>query len=250
MGEIPPGEGSSVKIHLLLDHDGYLPVYAKLTDGKTHEVKMAHELKLPAGSIIAVDRGYFDFDLFSKWTEEGVYFVSRLKSNTVYEEQADILTEAPKHVLEDKIIKLSNGREYRMVTVYDEVNEMYLEFITNIRNLDAATIGDIYHDRWQIEVFFRYLKQNLKIKTFVGTSPNAVLIQVWTALTAMLILAYMRFKSSFDWSLSNLVAMFRWNVFAYKELWSWLDNPFEEPPDTPDDPQLFLPGFNFGQQAF
>jgi len=240
----------AVKIHLLLDHDGYLPVYAKLTDGKTHEVKMAHELKLPAGSIIAVDRGYLDFDLFSKWTEEGVYFVSRLKSNTVYDEQADILTEAPKHVLEDKIIKLRDGKEYRMITVYDEVNEMYLEFITNIRNLDASTIGDIYHDRWQIEVFFRYLKQNLKIKTFVGTSPNAVLIQVWTALTAMLILAYMRFKSSFNWSLSNLVAMFRWNVFAYKELWSWLDNPFEEPPDTPDDPQPFLPGFKFGQQDF
>lgn len=241
----------AVKIHLLLDHDGYLPVYAKLTDGKTHEVKMAHELSLPPGSIVAMDRGYVDFTLFEKWTVAKIHFVIRLKANTVYTVvRENPLPERKEHVLEDKIIRLSDGNEYRMVTVYDEVNEMYLELITNIEKLAAASIGDIYRDRWQIEAFFRYLKQNLKIKTFVGTSPNAVLIQVWTALTAMLMLAYMRFKASFEWSLSNLVAMFRWNVFAYKDIWAWLDNPFDPPPPDDDDLQPMLPGFYLGQQVF
>lgn len=241
----------AVKIHLLLDHDGYLPTYAKLTDGKTHEVNIAHELKLVSGSIVAMDRGYLDFKLLEKWDNDGIYFVTRIKVNTVYTVVKDNpLPETREHVLEDKIIRLSNGHEYRLVTVYDEVNEMYLELLTNIRRLAASTIGDIYRDRWQIEVFFRYLKQNLKVKTFVGTSPNAVLIQVWTALTAMLMLAYMRFKSTFGWSLSNLVAMFRWNVFAHKELWSWLDNPFALPPPEPENYQPNLPGFNFGQQLF
>jgi hypothetical protein len=240
----------AVKIHLLLDHDGYLPTYAKLTDGKTHEVNIAHELKLAPGSIVAMDRGYLDFKLLKKWDKNGIYFVTRTKVNTVYTVVKDNpLPERKKHVLEDKIIRLRDGHEYRLVTVYDEVNEMYLELLTNIRKLAAATIGDIYHDRWQIEVFFRYLKQNLKIKTFVGTSPNSVLIQVWTALTAMLMLAYMRFKSTFGWSLSNLVAMFRWNVFAHKELWGWLDNPFESPPPELENRQPNLPGFNFGQQS-
>jgi len=181
----------------------------------------------------------------------GIHFVIRLKANTVYTVvRENPLPERKEHVLEDKIIRLSDGNEYRMVTVYDEVNEMYLELINNIEKLAAETIGDIYRDRWQIEVFFRYLKQNLKIKTFVGTSPNAVLIQVWTALKAMLMLSYMCFKASFDWSLSNLVAMFRWNVFAYKDIWSWLDHPFESSPPDDDDLQLMLSGFNLGQQVF
>lgn len=241
----------AVKIHLLLDHDGYLPTYARLTAGKTHEINIAHELKLVPGSIVAMDRGYLDFKLLEKWDHDGIYFVTRTKINTVYTVvKNNPLPQTKKHVLEDKIIRRGNGREYRLVTVYDEVNERYLELLTNIRKLAAATIGDIYHDRWQIEVFFRYLKQNLKIKTFVGTSPNAVLIQVWTALTAMLMLSYMRFQSSFGWSLSNLVAMFRWNVFAYKDIWAWLDHPFVSPPPDPENNQPMLPGFNLGQQLF
>lgn len=240
----------AVKIHLQLDHDGYLPVYAKMTEGKTHEVNIAHELNLAPGSIVAMDRGYLDFKLLAKWDKAGINFVTRTKINTRHTVMKENpLPDHKEHLLEDKIIRLNDGNEYRLVTVYDEENEMYLELLTNIRKFAASTISDIYKDRWQIEVFFRYLKQNLKIKTFVGTSPNAVLIQVWTALTAMLMLAYMRFKLSFGWSLSNLVAMFRWNIFAYKDLWAWLDNPFESPPPETENYQPNLPGFNFGQQV-
>jgi len=240
----------AVKIHLLLDHDGFLPNYAKLTDGKTHEVNIAHELKLPAGSIVAMDRGYLDFKLLEKWDKAGIYFVTRTKINTQYVVvKENPLPSRKENILEDKIIRLNDGNEYRLVTVYDEENEMYLELMTNIRKFAASTIGDIYKDRWQIEVFFRYLKQNLKIKTFVGTSPNAVLIQVWTALIAMLMFSYMRFKAAFNWSLSNLVAMFRWNVFSYKDFYNWLDNPFESPPPEAENAQPNLPGFNLGQQV-
>lgn len=238
----------AVKMHLLLDHDGYLPVYAKITDGKTHEVNIAQSLQLPAGSIVAMDRGYLDYELFADWTSKNINFVTRLKSNSAYETVKE--NEIPaddKNVLEDKIIRLRDGNEYRLVTVYNEDHELYIELVTNIFEFDAATIGDIYKDRWEIEVFFRNIKQNLKIKTFVGTSSNAVMIQLWTALTAMLMIVYMKFKSQFDWSLSNLVALFRWNIFTYKDLNQWLDNPFALPPPEPENYQPHLPGFGLGQ---
>lgn len=104
----------------------------------------------------------------------------------------------------------------------------------------ATTIASIYKDRWQIEVFFKTIKQNLKIKTFVGTSANAVMIQTWTALIALLLLKYMTFRSRFGWSLSNLIAMLRYNLFTYRELWAWLDSPYEVPPLVPSGEQLAL----------
>ena len=104
----------------------------------------------------------------------------------------------------------------------------------------ASTIARIYRDRWQIELFFRALKQNLRIKSFVGTSPNAVRIQIWTALIAILLLKYLQFRSRMNWSLSNLVALLRWNLFSYRELWDWIHNPFESPPLVPQAQQLPL----------
>ena len=105
--------------------------------------------------------------------------------------------------------------------------------LTNYLGFDATTIAAIYKDRWQIEIFFKLIKQNFRIKTFVGTSPNAVLTQIWTALIAILVLKYMQFRSAFGWSLSNLIAMLRFNLFAYRALWEWLDNPFQTPPEFP-----------------
>lgn len=102
--------------------------------------------------------------------------------------------------------------------------------LTNHLTFGATTIAAIYKDRWQIEIFFKVIKQNLRIKTFVGTSQNALLTQIWTALIAVLILKYLKFRSSFLWSLSNLVAMLRYNLFSYRDLWSWIDHPFEPPP--------------------
>lgn len=223
----------AVKLHLLLDHDGHLPTWALLTEGKVHEVRVARLLQLPPGSILVIDRGYTDYSLFETWDDQGVWFVTRLKSNADYEVVAD-WTEAAKgkHIRADQVIRLKGTqREMRRVVVWDEEKREEVEFLTNHMSFAASTIAAIYRQRWQIELFFKALKQNLKIKTFVGTSANAVHIQVWTALIAILLLKYLQFKSRLGWALSNLVALVRWNLFTYRDLWKWLDDPYGTPPD-------------------
>lgn len=237
----------AVKLHLLLDHDGYLPVFAHITDGKTHELKVARTMCFPAGSIVAMDRGYIDYELFWKWTGDDVYFVTRQKDNAHYH----VLEEKPiprnGNILRDQIIELgsfASQQKYpgvlRRLEVWDEENERTIVLLTNHMTFGATTIAAIYKDRWQIEIFFKVIKQNLRIKTFVGTSQNALLTQIWTALIAVLILKYLKYRSSFMWSLSNLVAMLRYNLFTYRDLWSWIDNPFEPPPAAVMAEQLSL----------
>ena len=128
----------------------------------------------------------------------------------------------------------------RRIEVWDQEFNRTLVLLTNHLKFGATTVAAIYKDRWQIEIFFKAIKQNLKIKTFVGTSKNALLIQIWTALTVILLLKYLKFRSSMNWSLSNLVAMLRYNLFTYRDLWLWLDNPFEVPAIVPSEHQLSL----------
>jgi IS4 transposase len=118
----------------------------------------------------------------------------------------------------------------RRIEVHDPEKDITLVFLTNHLRFGATTIAAIYKERWQIELFFKALKQNLKIKTFVGTSANALKVQVWTALIAMLLLKYLQLRSRFGWSLSNLVALLRMNLFTHRDLWAWLDQPFDGPP--------------------
>jgi hypothetical protein len=227
----------AIKLHLVLDHDGYLPAFAVITDGKCHDVKVAHVLTFDPGTIVVDDRAYNDYELFAKWTREGVFFVTRMKDNAVYTvtESREVPPNRP--ILKDEII-LFTGQgaakkcpyATRRIEFYDADTERDFVFLTNNMKLSAATIAAIYKDRWEIEQFFRALKQNLKIKTFVGTSPNAVKIQIWTALIAMLILKYLQLKATFNWSLSNLVALLRMNLFTYRDLWTWLNEPYETLP--------------------
>jgi hypothetical protein len=237
----------AVKLHLLLDHDGYLPVFAHITDGKVHEVKVAQNMVFPSGSIVAIDKGYIDYELFWTWTQGGVYFVTRQKDNARFR----ILEERPvpknRNILRDQIIELEgfySHQKYpgalRRLEVWDEENEKVIVLLTNHMTFGATTLAAIYKDRWQIEIFFKTIKQNLRIKTFVGTSPNALLIQIWTALISVLVLKYLKFRSSFMWSLSNLVAMLRYNLFTYRDLWTWIDQPFEPPPMVIMQEQLSL----------
>jgi hypothetical protein len=234
----------AIKLHLVLDHDGYLPSFGVVTEGKTSDVTVAHMLRFEPGTVVVDDRGYNDYRLFAKWTDEGIYFVTRMKSNTVYEVVKAHPIPQHRNILADQTIRLTGTDAskkcphlLRRIEVWNPDKEEVLVFLTNHFALGASTIAAIYKDRWQIELFFKALKQNLKIKTFVGTSANAVKIQVWSALIAMLILRYLQLKSRFGWSLSNLVALLRMNLFTYRDLWGWLNEPFAPPPPDPTEPE-------------
>jgi hypothetical protein len=238
----------AVKLHLMLDHDGYLPTYALLTDIKMYEVKVARTVQLAPGSIIAIDRGYTDLRLFGRWTTEGVWFVTRMKKQLVYRVTADQVVPQHRNILRDQIIELTSEKarqrckhQMRRIEVWDEKKEEVIILLTNHLKFGATTISAIYKDRWQIETFFKALKQNLRVKTFVGTTANALRIQIWTALIVMLLLKYLMFKSRAGWALSTLVALLRWNLFTYRDLWAWIDNPYGTPPENPGPEQLMLP---------
>jgi hypothetical protein len=244
----------AVKLHLLLDHDGYFPSYAYISNGKKHDVTIARKVPLSPGSIVAMDRGYNDYKLFDSWTNEGIFFVTRMKENADYRVVEEKLIPLTGNVLQDQLIQF-NGfyaqrdcpHILRRVVVWDAENECEIVFLTNHLKFGANTISAIYRDRWQIEIFFKALKQNLKIKTFVGTSENALFTQIWTALIAMLLIKYLQFKSKFGWSLSNMIAFLRWNLFTYRNLWEWIDHPFDVLPIQPKPVQHLLPLPGLGQ---
>ena len=226
----------AVKLHMLLDNEGYLPCFAHITDGKSHDVTVARTLRFARGTIVAMDKGYVDYAWWKQITEDGAYFVSRLKEDLKYEviEQREIPRNS--NVRRDCLIRIAATAQrpfeltLRLVTVWDEKKERELTFITNHLQFGATTIARIYKERWQIELFFKALKQLLRVKTFVGTSANALKTQIWTALIAILLLKYLHLRSSFGWSLSNLVAIIRQQLFVYRELYGWLDDPFKAPP--------------------
>jgi hypothetical protein len=237
----------AIKLHLQLDHQGCLPCWALVTDGKTHEVKVAQRLSFEPGTIVVEDRGYNDYRLFSRWTEEGVFFVTRSKENMDYEVMESREVPERGHVLKDQVIRLTGVQaqqkcphRLRRIVVWDEEKQEEIVLLTNIFHFAASTVAAIYKDRWQIELFFKALKQYLKVKTFVGTSENAVKTQIWTALIAILLLKFLQLKSSWAWSLSNLAAMVRLNLLTYRDLWAWLDTPYQVPVVEPGEEQLSL----------
>jgi len=243
-----------IKTHVLLNHDDYLPHYVLITKAKHPDVKVAHFLSLTPGSIVVMDLGYIDYELFAKWSKSGIFFVTRLRKDLNWVVSENRSVPQNRNILEDQIIRLNSqwGRKYcrdlqfRRIVV-DIEGEQPLVFLTNHLQFGATTIASIYKDRWKIEVFFKALKQNLKIKTFVGTSPNAIYIQIWTALIAMLLLKWLHHLSKAKWSLSNLASMLRLNLFTYRDLQAWLDNPFSTPPESPPQPVQFDLPLEFGQ---
>jgi hypothetical protein len=236
-----------VKAHVLLDHDDYLPAYVLLTEAKRSDVKLADSFALNPGSIVAMDRGYTDYALFGRWTMGGIFFVTRLKENAAYEVLEEFPVPANRGVLADQIIRLTGAPAQsdcpcllRRVVVWDADNQREIVLLTNLLTFGATTIAAIYKERWQIELFFKALKQNLTVKTFVGTSENALRIQIWTALIALLLLKWLHHLSKAGWSLSNLACMLRLNLFTYRDLTMWLHDPMQTPPLHPPTEQLTL----------
>ena len=227
----------AVKMHTLLDFDGNLPAYVNITNGKTADNKGAYNVPLLKGSVIVADRFYNDFPLLNIWDSKGVYFVIRHKENIQYitVKENGLPENRHQHILKDEIIELKNSvskekyhGKLRRVAVWDDVNKQTIEIITNQMTWTANTISELYKSRWQVEIFFREIKQLLHIKSFIGTSENAVMIQIWTALITILILKALKAMAKFSWHLSNLVAFIRLNLFVKIDLKQWIDNPFEE----------------------
>lgn len=223
-----------IKLHTVLDYDTSLPVFVHMTEGREHESKSAPVTLFPVGSVVVMDRAYVKYEYLNNLDSNGVYFVTRLKRNADIELVESFLTnEKQEHILSDEDIRLSGfypSQEYpgtlRVVEVYDEKTEQHLFLLTNNLTWTADTISQLYRARWDIEVFFKQIKQVLRVKTFIGTSANAVLIQVWTAMISILLLKYLQNRAKHNWHLSNLAAMLRTHLFSKIEIWKWLDQPF------------------------
>lgn len=232
----------AVKMHTLLDFDGNLPAYVNITDGKTADNKGAYDIPLLKGSVVVADRFYNDFPLLNVWDSKGVFFVIRHKENLQYVslKENELPENYNQHILKDEIIELKSDvsknkypKKLRRVSVWNEEKNQVIELITNQFNWSANTISELYKSRWQVEIFFRDIKQLLHIKSFIGTSENAVMTQIWTALITILILKALKAQSIFEWHLSNLVAFIRLNLFVKIDLQKWLNKPFEEHIDPP-----------------
>ncbi len=240
----------AVKLHFTLDYDGCLPTALVITEGRRHEVTVARQQRFAPGTMLVFDKGYVDFAWFADLDEAGVTFVTRLKDNTAYVVVEKRAVPSRGGVVADELIalcgpltqtKYAPERPLRRVEIWVEADQRRLVFVTNHLDLGATTVARVYKARWEIELLFKTLKQQLRVKTFVGTSANALHIQIWTALIALLVLKYLQLKATFGWSLSNLVALLRMNLFAYRDLWTWLNDPFTGPPALPEPVQAELP---------
>lgn len=227
----------AIKMHTLLDYEGNLPAYVNISDGKTADNKGAYEIPLVKRSVIVADRFYNDLTLLNVWDSNQVFFVIRHKENLQYVsiKENDLPEDRHQHILIDEIIELKNEvsrkkypKTLRRVVIWDDKNNQTIELITNQMKWSCNTIAELYKSRWDIEIFFRDIKQLLHIKSFIGTSKNAVMIQIWTALITILILKVLKNLAKYNWHLSNLVAFIRLNMFVKIDLQRWLDKPFED----------------------
>ena len=212
------GKGA-VKLHIGLSTDGYLPEFVDMTAGRVHELKSARELRLPRGSWVVFDRGYTDYRWYRDLTESGVHFVTRLKRNAAVRDGEKRRGRKSAGVLEDRLIELAGveGR-LRKVRFVDEASGEEYEFLTNAHELPAATVAALYRERWQVELFFKWIKQHLKVKSFVGTSVNAVRTQLWIALCTYLLVSFVKFRSRLGQSILQILRLMQLNLFERRDL--------------------------------
>ena len=218
-----------IKLHTLLDHDGYIPAFVQVTEAKTADLTVAKLLRLPSGSIVAMDRAYIDFAWFHQLNENKVSFVTWMKKNIKYQVVQRHKVLKSKGVTSDQTIILTGAKAkhcpipLRRVGYRDPETNKHYVYRTNIFRLSSKTIADIYRERWQIELFFKWIKQNLKVKTFFGTTKNAVLTQLWIALITMLLLAYYKCLARLGNSLSQILHLLQLNLFNRRNIWCLFD---------------------------
>lgn len=231
----------ALKLHVGLDHSGYLPAFVAVTDGLEPDSAWAKSLNLPKASVVVFDRGYLDYEFFKQLSHKKIRFVTRFRRDLGYRTLERHEVDRASGLTSDHVIQMQ-GRSnliLRRIGYRDPESGKQLFFLTNDLELPAETVAQIYRERWQIELFFKWIKQNLKIQTFLGTTRNAVLSQIWVALTVYLLLAYLKYSAALKASMSQILRLLQLNLFARRALWGLLDPKKKRPPSH--EPQLCLP---------
>jgi hypothetical protein len=236
---------AAMKLHVGLDHAGHFPAFATITDGVRHDVPVGREFDFPKGSLVVIDKGYTDYGWYMQLTEKGIFFVTRQRANAKYRVVERRMANRGQGITSDQVIELTGLQlknkampRLRRIGYRDADTGKHYVFLTNHFNLAARTIADVYKDRWQVELFFKAIKQNLKIHAFVGNSRNAVLTQIWIALCAYLILSYLKFLSKTGWSEQRILRLLQANLFSKKDLMALIK---PSPPVNHDrSPQMAL----------
>lgn len=222
----------AIKVHVGLDADGYLPTFLSVTHGKNHEIQWAKTLTLPKGSFAVFDRGFTDYDWYQTLMQSGVFFVARLKGNALIQYFKKRAGRKSAGVNMDREIKLGDiPDKLRLVSYTDPETGKEYRFVTNATHISAKTVADLYKERWQIELFFKWIKQNLKVKTFLGTSKNAVLTQIWIAMIVYLLLAFLKFKAKLGITMQQMLRLLHLNLFERRDLLSLFKPPDVKPLD-------------------
>lgn len=231
-----------IKLHVKLNHSGYIPEFVNMTTADCHEVNELPNIPLKSGDVVTFDRGYTDYERYAFYCGKKIYFVTRLKTNARYRVVECRDVSKYENISSDQIIEFTGPNSktkcpYRLrrVRVKDPETGKYIVILTNQMSWSPATVGAVYKDRWQIEIFFKTMKQELKIKTFLGTSKNAIMIQIWTAMISYLLLSYLKFLSRYNWTINSLMTVIPVLLFTRKCLWEWLNHPAGPPPPPPDN---------------
>lgn len=220
---------SAMKLHVSLDHSGYIPNFTAITEGKVSDIEIGRTLEYQKGSIVVFDKGYTDYKWFKALNNKGIFFVTRIRKNAIWKVEERRKVDKSKGLTSDQTITLTGVKpkklglpKLRRIGYRDQVTGQKYEFLTNNFNLSAQTIAEIYKERWQVELFFKWIKQNLKIKSFIGNSKNAILTQIWVALCTYLILAYLKFSTKLGWSLQTILRLLQLNLFMRRDLMALL----------------------------
>lgn len=216
---------AAMKLHVGLDHRGHFPAFATITDGVRHDVPVGREFNFPKGSIVVIDKGYTDYGWYKQLTDKGIFFVTRQRANAKYRIVERRTANRAIGITSDQVIELTGLQfkdkslpQLRRIGYRDAETDKHYVFLTNHFGLSAKTIANVYKDRWQVELFFKAIKQNLKIHAFVGNSRNAVLTQIWIALCTFLVLSYLKFLSKTGWSEQRILRLLQANLFSKKDL--------------------------------
>ncbi len=238
---------SAVKLHTLLDLRGNIPIFMYISDGKMHDVNALDLLMPETGAFYIMDRGYLDFARLYRWHTAGAFFVIRAKSNTKFKRRYSRLTELNNGVQCDQTVLLTGlnssvayPNTLRRIHYYDPEKKKHFNFLTNNFVFPARTIADLYRYRWQIELFFKWIKQHLPIKSFYGTSENAVKTQIWIAVSVYVLVAIIKKRLKIDASLYNILQVLSLTLFEKIPLIQLLDKPDDNPTFIENSIQLNL----------